>query len=337
MTLEDKTIGCLLGGAIGDALGMPLNGLTREEIAATGPVLDFLPSARITSLIVPVAELGEAEIGDPLLAGQWTGITQLTLHLAETLLDENGLLVPEAWAHRFVRWLHNEPRHPDSSSLYTGMLLRAGDLNWDEAAEPDGSSGETAARVAPVALAYANAPERRRRAALLQSQVSHGSPDAHAAALAVAEAIVRVLPVDSDALAAWDSVSFLNGLVETVRDASPEFAEFARCLALVPLLIEDDVPPASAIQALGVTEWARESVPTAFYCVARTPNDFEAILTNAVNLTGGAVSTIAAIAGSVAGALHGVEAIPERWRSGVEESERILATARALTRLSQGL
>ena len=327
---EEKFIGCLLGGAIGDALGMPWEGKTRAEIAAAGPQRDFAPATQTAPLLLPLAEQGEAELGDLLGPGQWTDDTQLMLALAETLVEEGGLFVPEAWAHKLVRWINGEPRAPGVSTLQAALQLRTGGVEWDEAADPEGAGCGPAARVAPVGLFYADDPALRRYAAITQAQVTHGHPDAHAAALAVAEAVALALPLSAAELGERGGEAFLGALAERVRAESPAYAEFTRCLQLAQALLADDVETEAAIRVLGVSAWSREAVPCALYCVARAPADFETLLLNAVNLTGGAVDSIAAIAGAVGGALHGVERIPQRWRAEIEEASRLIETARAL-------
>ena len=163
---------------------------------------------------------------------------------------------------------------------------------------------------------------------------THGHPDAHAAALAVAEAVALVLPMQTEDMIRWDGASFLRALTNAVRGHSTEFEEFARCLELARTLLDDDVDTATAVRVLGVSAWSREAVPTALYLVARLPHDFEALLLSAVNLTGGAVESIATIAGALGGALHGVTGLPPRWRRGVEDGPRLLATALDIHRLT---
>jgi ADP-ribosyl-[dinitrogen reductase] hydrolase len=331
---EDRFRGCLLGGAIGDAMGMPVTGMSREEILALGAVRDFQPSRGAVPIVIPVADLGDSELGELLRPGQWTEDTQLTLALAQTLLEEGGSFIPESWAHNLVRWVHSAPRSPGLSTLQAALQLRTGGVFWDEAADPEGAGCGPAARVAPIALRFAQEPDRRRHAAVLQAQVTHGHPDAHAAALAVAEAIAFMLAQDRNALSDWNGIAFLHTLIETVRSASPDFAAFARCLELARTLLADQVDMATAIRVLGVSGWSREAVPCALYCVAYAPQDFETLLLSAVNLTGGAVDSIAAMVGAIGGALHGWQSIPLRWREGVEDAERLVETAQSLYRLS---
>jgi ADP-ribosyl-[dinitrogen reductase] hydrolase len=332
-TRESKVIGCLLGGAIGDALGMPLTGMSRAEIAALGGVADFLPAAETAALTIPLTALAEGEIDDPLAPGQWTDDTQLTLALADTLAAEGGLFVPDAWAHALVRWLNESPRAPGLSSIEAAVQLRTGGAEWDEAADPEGGGCGAATRSAPIGVVYSDDAPTRRRCARLQAMTTHGHADAQAAAVAVSEAVALALSCPRCDQDDWSGVEFLQALVEAVRAESPDFAEFARCLELAKSLLDDDIDPETAVRVLGVSAWSREAVPAALYLVARQPASFEALLTATVNLTGGAVESIAAMAGAIGGALHGVEAIPARWRRGVEDAPRLLEAALSLSRL----
>jgi ADP-ribosylglycohydrolase len=333
---EAKFVGCLLGGAIGDALGMPFEGWSRAQIAEHGEIRDFAPATRTAPVVIPLGELGESEFEETLRPGQWTDDTQLTLALAETLIEEGGLFVPEAWAHKLVRWLNDAPRGPGLSTLQAALQLRAGDVSWEESADPEGAGCSPASRVTSLGLLYADVGKRR-RAACTQAQVTHGHPDAQAAALAMAEAVALALAVTPEAAPAWSGERFLTSLVEAVRAESPAFAEFARCLELARTLFVDDVEMETAIRVLGVSAWSREAVPCALYCVARAPFDFEMLLVRAVNLTGGATDSIAAMAGAVGGALHGADSIPLRWRTEVEDAARLVGTARSLFSLRETL
>lgn len=333
-SLESKFIGCLFGGAIGDALGMPLTGRTRAEIAGMGGVSDYLPAGDSAPVTLPLTALADGEIEELLEAGQWTDDTQLSLALAETLIAEHGLFVPDAWAHGLVRWLNNVPRAPGLSSLEAAIQLRTGGAMWDEAADPEGGGCGAAARAAPIGLAYYADTAMRRRCAHLQAMTTHGHPDAHAAAVAVAEAVAVTLPYGPEEVESWDGSAFLRNLRDVVTGCSPDFAEFGRCLDLALSLFEDDIDAETAVRVLGVSAWAREAVPAALYLVARYPNDLERLLWSAVNLTGGAVESIATIVGAIGGALHGVTALPGRWRRGVEDAPRLLETALGMHRLT---
>ncbi len=330
-----KYTGCLLGAAIGDALGTPFIGLSPEQTKASGSAGTFLPAREAFSYLIPVGELGESEVSERLLAGQWTEDVQLMLALANTLIEEGGILIPEAWAHSLVRWLNSEPRSFGVSTVQAALQLRTGGVLWDEAADPEGGGCGPAARVAPIALVFPADANQRRQAALTQAEVTHEDPDAHAAALAVAEAIALVLPVTSAALSHWDGSAFLTELHSRVSAASPHYTAFSRCLLLARTLLEDDVDLPNAVRVLGTTGWSREAVPCALFCVAHSPLHFESLLTEVITYTTSTTEAIGCLVGAIAGALHGIEAIPMHWRAGVEEAAPITELARALYALTQ--
>lgn len=346
-----KIIGCLLGGAIGDALGMPVVGMNRAEIAEIGGVRSFLASKGASTLSIPLNVIADSEAGDLLEAGQWTDDTQLTLALAETILEESGRFIPEAWAHKLVHWLNNEPRSPGVSSLQAAMQLRTGGVFWDESGDPEGAGCGAATRTAPIAIFYRNAPALRRECALMQAQTTHGHPDAQAAALAVCEAIVSVFPIRSDFETNLTGISLLERLAEETVCVS---LAFSNCLLLARNLLEDGVDEADAVRALGTSAWSREAVPVALYLIARhidegkaenagvaplergagksSVNAFESLLLRSVNVAGDATESIATIVGSLAGALHGIDAIPAAWQTEVEDSDRIRDLSERLDR-----
>ena len=334
-TMQNKFRGSALGAAIGDALGAPRVGMTRDEIAADFPTCAFGDAPEVMAYTIPVGEFGIPEQGARLKPGQWTDDTQLLLALAQTILDEGGILVPEAWAHSLVRWLNSGVRGPGLSTLQAALQLRTGAVAWDEAADPEGGGCGAATRVAPVGLRYAGADELRGIVAVTQAQITHGGADAQAASLAMAEAVALAINAEASDATAWDGGAFLRTIRERVEAANPAFAEFGRCLALAETLLTDDVPMPDAIRVLGVSGWSREAVPCALYCVARRGQDFEALLCTAVSLTGDATDAIGCMVGAIGGAWHGLAAIPTQWRETVEGANDILAVADTLYSLTQ--
>ncbi|MDM7935711.1 MAG: ADP-ribosylglycohydrolase family protein, partial [Methanothrix sp.] len=91
LDLEDRFLGCLLGVAVGDALGMPVEGYTAEEIRSRfGAVQEMMPAP-------------EGHFHTGLLAGQFTDDTEETLILAESMVEAHGLS-PERFAERLIAW-----------------------------------------------------------------------------------------------------------------------------------------------------------------------------------------------------------------------------------------
>ena len=322
-----KIQGCLFGGAIGDALGMPYAGLTRESISKFTDLEQFRSSQSIRSLFLPLGAIADSDEGDLLEAGQWTDDTQLTLALAESLLEEGGIFIPEAWGHKLVRWLNDEPRGPGLSSLHAAIQLRSGGVFWDESADPYGQGCGAATRVAPIAILFEKAPELRRSNAITQAMVTHGLPEAVAASLAVCEAIAKVLPMTQKEIDSWDGAFFLTELASQVQSVS---SVFSNCLQTAANLLQDNAPPADAVRAIGVSALAQEATTTALYLIAQNPTRFDQSLIDSVRLTGDAVESIATMVGAISGAMHGIDGIPGTWKENVEDHARLLSISQRL-------
>jgi poly(ADP-ribose) glycohydrolase ARH3 len=335
ITLEDRFAGCLLGAAIGDALGMGYVGRSAAEIRAAGGGSQYVPAAGFSMAIsLPVGESGATEIGQPLEAGQFTEDTQLTIALARALVEEGGLFVGESWAHALVRWVNGEPRSSGTSTIQAALQLRTGGVEWDEAADPEGAGSGPAARVAPVGLVYFRDADTRRRVAVTQALVTHGHPDAQAAALAMAEAVAILVASPHPTGSNFQGARFLRSIEEVVRHASPNFEEMARCITMAADLLTDGVERADALRVIGCSGWCREAVPAALYAFASLPDNPAEAIADAIRLTGGATDTIGSMAGALVGAAHGASALPARWKAELEESEQIADLGIALTGLS---
>jgi ADP-ribosylglycohydrolase len=115
--------------------------------------------------------------------------------------------------------------------------------------------------------------------------------------------------------------------------SSPDFTAVWR---KVPELV--GTKPEEVLVGGGLGEgWvAEEAVASAMYCFWRSPDDFKEAILTAVN-TDGDSDSIGTITGSVLGARLGIEAIPENWRYGVEDSAYLhdLATRIWMNRCSR--
>ncbi len=336
ISLEHRFAGCLLGTAIGDALGMGYVGRSAAEIQAAGGGSQYVPATGFSMAIsLPVGEYGATEIGQPLEAGQFTEDTQLTIALAQALIEEGGLFVGESWAHALVRWVNAEPRSSGTSTIQAALQLRTGGVEWDEAADPDGAGSGAAARVAPVGLLYCHDAETRRRVAVTQALVTHGHPDAQAAALAMAEAIALLVAAPSPTSGTFQGARFLRNIEEVLRHASPGYEEMARCITMAADLLADGVDRSDALRVIGCSGWCREAVPAALYTFASLPDNPAEAIADAIRLTGGATDTIGSMTGALVGAAHGASALPNSWKAELEESERIADLGTTLAGLSR--
>ena len=298
-TLRDRFRGALLGTAVGDALGAPFEGqrLVRKDALAAW-----------------------AHGSEPL---RWTDDTHMTIGIAESLIACGGFDGGHM-ANRFVTNYDAEPWRGYGAGppiVFDG--IRAG-ANWDEPAAAlfggQGSFGNGAAmRVAPAGLfAWCDMNEVA-RIARDTARITHShelAMDAAAVQACAVAWLVAAAPTRHWLTALW--------LIDELR-ATARSDTLRRKLRDVERLAAQ-APPREAARVLGNGIAATEAVPAALFAFARHIDSFADTVIAAIRL-GGDTDTIAAMAGALAGAFHGREAIPERWRTRLEARDRIDALA----------
>jgi ADP-ribosyl-[dinitrogen reductase] hydrolase len=305
--------GCLLGLAVGDALGMPTEGYSREEIRSTfGLVRDML-----------AAPPGHFHSG--LAAGQHTDDTEQCLLLAESLI-ENGGFSPDRFAEKLAEWGASWTLD-DSLNCGVGFTSRSAvenllaGISWKESGLAIPTCGSSM-RVAPLGLLYHCDLSLVSRYAELQSLPTHNGAAARAGCIAVAVGIAL-------SLKGFCKEMVLRMAAALAGRVDREFADRLQwTLSLLDLRAED------ALGLIRNSPLVSEVVPAAFYCYVKFPPE-EALIAAANG--GGDSDSIASIAGALCGAYAGAAWIPERWLSCLEEKERLERAAGALAELSSRL
>ena len=291
--MTDRARGALLGLAIGDALGMPIDGLSHINVRTYYKGIKGFRADE---------KRGEGD------AGQWTAHTQNARALAAALAEHPADLTR---AQSLWRRGRTAPRRREVTRDYpTG--------NAAACAAPLGVWWAATGAPAPEALAWT-------RALLVEVD---GAPEALAAAFAVADATRRALGADPAAL---DGPAFLRETAEAARRAESENGATGVVSGRIETTAGalDDFPLDLQDLCGGTGHAADEAVPFALAMVARNPTLAEASLLAAVNV-GGAAAQVGAIAGALLGALNGAPAFPDEWREGVEASGEIQSEADAL-------
>jgi len=301
-TLRNRFRGALLGTAIGDALGAPFEG---------------------SPLVHGDALAAWAHANEPL---RWTDDTHMTIGVAESLIARGGFDGTHM-ADRFVANYDAEPwRGYGAGPPIVFGGIRAG-ANWDQPAAAlfggQGSFGNGAAmRVAPVGLLGWRDMATAARTARDTARITH----AHE--LAMDAAAIQACAV------AWLVTAAPSPHWLTALSLMDELRTLARSGSLRRKLgdVERLATQGSSREAVGVLGngiAADEAVPAALYAFVRHIASFADAVTAAVRLDGD-TDTIAAMTGALAGAFHGVDAIPDRWRSRLEDEQRIDALAEEL-------
>jgi ADP-ribosyl-[dinitrogen reductase] hydrolase len=330
--------GCLLGGAVGDALGAPVEFLDLDEI-----VLAF----------------GEQGIRDYAPAygklGAITDDTQMTLFTAEALLSAHVYSAQQgqdpdffrAAAAAYARWLMTQEnsRLISTGNAKLSWLLQQKKLFSRRApgttclsalqtsrgkvarAMNDSKGCGGVMRIAPVGMYFAYSLTGERNAGRLLSNIfatgcdlaaiTHGHPSGclSAGALAV---IVSLILVG-------------NSLTEAIQAAKeelrkhPSHKETLAAIEKAESSAKSRPRERSALRELGKGFVAEEALAIGLYC-ALGAKDYEDGIILAVNHSGDSDST-GTITGNLLGAAAGVEAIPERWLAPLEMRSTIEAIA----------
>lgn len=336
--------GCLLGGAVGDALGAPIEFLSRAEILRRfGPrgLIDMTPA---------YGKLGA--ITDDTQMTLFTAEGALRAYVRETL---RGLChVPSVLHRSYLRWLHTQgERLPESEiSFLDGWLIEQKDLfarrspgrtcieslrDTSEIGKPAQNNSKGCGgimRIAPIgmifhALTQSNPDARSENfqhafdLGCDAAALTHGHPTGFLAA-GVMAALVFDLLDGSDLLSAIDhAIPLLKA--RQFHEETLAALEKARSLYF------SGAAPSDAIQQLGGGWVAEEALAIGVYSALKATN-FEDGVTMAVNHDGDSDST-GLIAGHLLGAMLGLSQIPARWlaplelRGVIEEMADDLATA----------
>jgi len=292
--------GCLLGAAIGDAMGMAGEGSPPDLWRAEG-------SYRRAHRGHPNEALGP---------GQFTDDTQLMI-LSASLLANRKFSLGEYAAK--LRDLHasGELRFPDGS-VAAACLHLAGGSPPGESGVNSTTSGCIPAAI-PFPLAFRDPVEIRETVARVTS-VTHTNPAAIAGCTGIAMLIHHTLagaPDDLDlALGEVSREDVLLG--EKIRHAL--------------YLEKEGISLEHAIRLIGNDISVYQTVPLSFFLMARFPDAAE--LLSLVGHVGGNTDTIGLICGAYLGAKYGVNVLPAHLVEGLEEHVRIAALAERLLEAS---
>jgi ADP-ribosyl-[dinitrogen reductase] hydrolase len=283
LSLRDRARGALLGLACGDSVGAQVEFLPRDSFP---PVRDMVGG-------------GFHRINP----GDWTDDTSMAACLAESLVTCHGH-DPHDQLERYLAWRWTGYLSPKGYCFDIGGATSRALLDYELTGEAyrvsdghDAGNGSLM-RLAPVALAYWDDHRAAIAHAGLQSQTTHAHP----------------IAVDACRFMAWLLVLALRG-GDKARLVAP-FGGMSEAQArhLHPAVYAVAAGSWRGLRRAEVRSggYCLDSLEAALWCFERT-DSFEACILEAANL-GKDADTTAAIAGQLAGAYYGEQAIPLRWR-----------------------
>ncbi len=305
----------MLGLALGDALGAPVEFLDLEQI-----LKEYGPDG-ICGL----------EPWRDFRAGHFSDDTQMSIATARGCIDAYlSLRHGQEWHpaqsvyRRYLTWLRSQDipymnRAPGATCLWS---LRTGYMGTIEAPLNSRKGCGGVMRVAPAGLAFP--PGQAFEQGARFAAITHGAPSGYLPAGVLSSLIALLLegrPLEEGIALAIDVLQYWPGHEETLAAI-----ETALDLAAV------DVPPRDALPQLGEGWIGEEALAIALFCSLSSRGDWESAVLAAVNHSGDSDST-GCITGAILGAVHGVEVLPEPWIAQLESASGIRAVAHDLYRV----
>jgi ADP-ribosylglycohydrolase len=323
-TRIDRYMGCMLGGAIGDALGAPV------EFASLADIRRRYGSEGIQDFDQAYGRVGAI-----------TDDTQMTLFTAEGMLRANSRGIsrgvchpPSVVHHAYVQWLNtqgeksrstwdgsragwlhavkalHDRRAPGNSCL---SALRQAEMGTIESPANNSKGCGGVMRVAPVGL-IEDDPQLAFKWGCETAAITHGHPSGYLAAGALA-AMICMLKTGGGQL---ESI----GEARRMLAARPQSGECLSAIDQALSLAQEGAPTPEKLEGLGAGWVAEEALGISIYCALAFPDDFAPAVRLAVNHSGDSDST-GSITGQILGAILGRTGIPDRWVNGVELSELV--------------
>ncbi|MDY6783675.1 MAG: ADP-ribosylglycohydrolase family protein [Cyanobacteriota bacterium] len=293
----DAIAGCLLGTAVGDAMGLPYEGLSPRRLRKFAPRIDrhrFL--------------FNKGMVSDD---------TEQTCMVAQAILVAGGdgekFAIALAWRLRF--WLLGLPAGIGKGTLQACLKLWLG-FPYDDSGVFSAGNG-AAMRCAILGVCYGENLSKLRAFVRRCTRLTHSDPKAEWGALAVA--IAAYLASTQSEIQPEQYLTTLSASLE------PEAKEFLD-------LIESATQSASQNETgeifamnlgarRGISGYVYRTVPTAIQVWLRHQRDFGGGISEIVQL-GGDTDTTAAILGGIIGASAGKQGIPQQWLDNLWEFPR---------------
>ena len=346
-TLQDRIRGSLIGGAIGDALGYPV-----EFIYSFEGIQARYGERGITRLDTKQHWLDETEqVGKAVLSDD----TQMTLFTANGLLNakRKGISLKYGICRAYIEWYLTQVGRW-SNKYKDCWIARVPELNKRRAPgntcmsslnaiysgrEPMNNSKGCGGvmRVAPIPL-YALAEGRMTitdsdRLAGDAAEITHQHPLGYIPAALVAHIIYRL--AENESPSRNDFECYIHEGVEAIKALFPQYPYDANYMGELTSkaieLADNNKSDVENVESIGGGWTGEEALAIAIYCTLKYFDNFEEAMIAAVNHSGDSDST-GAVTGNILGAAIGYEAIPQFYKDDLEMHDLILHMADDLYR-----
>jgi ADP-ribosyl-[dinitrogen reductase] hydrolase len=283
----------LLGTAVGDALGVPFE----TKLANYEPLVKWDGKSY----------LGSEHHG--LQPGQYSDDTQMSLMVAESLIDNHGFN-PDDLAERYVEWIVSGRARGYGKTTMLAITNLVNGKHWSESGIAGSYGNGTAMRAAPFGVYFRNDLSALVSICKMDSSITHASEEAEGGSIAIGLAAAYAVNGDT------------SGLLEDLWQILPASKIRSIIYSLDSLIESPYITPEQALRVIGTKADVRQTVPAALYCFLKFDNYHDAVLASIK--AGGDTDTTAAIVGALFGAKYGMKVIDKDLVKNVEESDRLI-------------
>lgn len=342
----DAIRGSMFGGAVGDALGYPIEFFRESEIFSkygtqgireytldkeSGKALisDDTQMSLFTANGILVADTRLAMRGIGGIPHDYVADSYMDWLLTQEQSFDRARRMPRGFAKGHISWLLDVPelysrRAPGHTCISALKGEKTGRMD-----NPQNNSKGCGGimRVAPLALRYDSHGELKdldREGAEIAA-VTHGHPLGYMSAAALVHIVNRIVYSGRE-MTLKEIVLEARDVMAEIFSHEPYLDTLVRMMELAVTLSENGDGDLDNIHRLGEGWVAEETLGIAIYCSLKYQDDFSAGVTAAVNHSGDSDST-GAVTGNILGALCGYEAIEEKWKRDLELSDVILEMA----------
>lgn len=308
MLTQNQFRGCLVGLAVGDALGGPVEFLSRFEIAE-----------RYGSGIRKMVGGGWLK----LKPGETTDDTAMARALAESLVARETFDVDDVAAH-YVAWLETQPKDVGNITKLAlrawrkGVTLPAAAMGAHRQLGGKSAGNGTIMRCAPLALRYAYDERRLIDASRDEALITHFDSQAWTGSVAINLLIHHLLRDMS--------------VAEAVKSVANRIRREPRAACQVAEVLET-IKPTDRGDALPNSGYVLDTLRIAVWALL-AHDSYEAVVAAAVN-QGGDADTQGAVAGALAGARYGYDSIPQHWLEPLQNRTELIKLADRLLELAE--
>lgn len=339
--INNKFRGCLVGGAVGDALGYPVEFMDESEIFnkyGKNGITEY----KLTN--------GKAIVSDDTQMTMFTangliyGITQQNIGKSFSDIPDYIYSAYKDWlstqsknydSEQYVSWIMNVPElHANRNAGITCLSALASGKkgNLDNPINDSKGCGGIM-RIAPIGLYFKDSPNECAICAAEASAITHGHELGYIPSALLSYLIYQLTYYDTTI---YKAAFELPVLCEKIFGDAKHAQKLNSLISKAIHLAGADTDDLMAIHELGDGWVAEETLAIALYCSIKYSNDFEKAIATAVNHNGDSDST-GAVTGNIMGAYLGLDSIPDKFIKNLEMYDTLIELADDLYTSSQNL